>query len=130
MLISCLERLRNLATNDARFPFCEEEAILLDDILQRLDVWAADVRGSEDLEDVLAWICQINHTATAVYALVNNLNKATESVEDFLNSDGEPKRTSSESHWKYSNHFLHHPTVGTYCRIQILEQTDMNRLHK
>lgn len=98
MLISCLERLQTLAKNDVRFPFCEKEAIFFDDILQRLDVWAADVRGSEDLEDVLAWICKINHTATAIYTLVDSLNKATESVEDFLNSNGESQRTSGETY--------------------------------
>lgn len=118
MLISCLERLRNLAKNNARFPFCEEEAIVLDDILQRLDVWAADVRGSEDLEDVLAWICQINHTATAIYALVDSLNKAIESVEEFLSSDGEPERTSSKAHWKHLNHSPHLPAAVNHSRTQ------------
>lgn len=130
MLNSCLERLRTLATNDARFPFREEEAIVLDDILQRLDVWAADVRGSEDLEDVLAWICQINHTATAIYALVDSLNKATESVEDFLNSNGEPERMSSKAHWIHSNHFPHLPAARNHSRTQVLEQTEINRQYE
>jgi len=45
-----------MATDHDQFPLAVEDAIFLDDIILRLRLWTADVRGDERLEEFLDWV--------------------------------------------------------------------------
>jgi hypothetical protein len=55
----CLDRLQFIATDHDQFSLPVEDPIFLDDIILRLLLLAAEVRGDERLEELLDWVDQL-----------------------------------------------------------------------
>lgn len=70
-----------MATDHDQFPLAVEDAIFLDDIILRLRLWTADVRGDERLEELLDWVDQLQTVRAMLQELLSQLDGQLKTLE-------------------------------------------------